>query len=401
MLLLAVLAVLTGSGCSGGPSSGTRSAAVREVLDRRAAAVLAGDVGAYRATGDPSAASDAFAHLREVPLAAWSYRLDRLTVSGDRATARARLRYRIAGYDTSPVTADRTLRLSRADGTWRVDSDEPATGSGRQLWEQGTVTVVRGEHSLVLGVGQSGERLRSFAALADRAVPAVSRAWGTDWPEHVVVLVPRSIEDMAELLGAPAAGYRGIAAVTTGEVSQARKRPAGAAGDDPAAAPADRIIVNPDAYGVLGDFGRQVVLTHESTHVATRAHTTPATPLWLSEGYADWVGYREGGRAPGQIASELQRSVAEGRAPAALPDDEDFAFTSDATALAQAYEGGWMACRLIAGHWGEARLDAFYRAVGDHRERSGAVEDALRDVLHTTPQAFTRRWREYLAEQLG
>lgn len=221
VLLLAVLV-----GCSGGPSADTASsAAVQRVLDRRAAAVLDRDVSAYRATGDPSAASDEFANLREVPLAAWSYHLDRLTVSGDRATARVQLRYRIEGYDTAPVTAGRTLGLTRTAGTWHVDSDEPTGGSGRQLWEQGAVAVARGKHSLVLGVGQSGERLRSFAALADHAVPAVSRAWGPDWAGHVVVLVPKSLDGMAGLLGAPAAGYRGIAAVTTGEVGVPRRRP--------------------------------------------------------------------------------------------------------------------------------------------------------------------------------
>ncbi|WP_329188511.1 hypothetical protein [Streptomyces sp. NBC_01428] len=385
VLLLAVLV-----GCSGGPSADTASsAAVQRVLDRRAAAVLDRDVSAYRATGDPSAASDEFANLREVPLAAWSYHLDRLNVSGDRATARVQLRYRIEGYDTAPVTAGRTLDLTCTAGTWHVDSDEPTGGSGRQLWEQGAVAVARGKHSLVLGVGQSGERLRSFAALADHAVPAVSRAWGPDWAGHVVVLVPKSLDGMAGLLGAPAAGYRGIAAVTTGEVGGS------------AQAPADRIIVNPDAYGVLGDFGKQVVLTHESTHVATRARTTAATPLWLSEGYADWVGYGGSGRTPGQVASELRRAVADGQVPAALPDDKAFGFSGDATALAQAYEGGWMACRLIAGHWGEDSLNAFYRAVGEHHKRPGAVEDALRDVLHTTPERFTEQWRDYLRDQLG
>ena len=175
-----------------------------------------------------------------------------------------------------------------------------------------------------------------------------------------MVLVPKSLEEMAGLLGAPASGYRGIAAVTTGE---SRRRAA--------KAPADRIIVNPDAYGVLGDFGKQVVLTHETTHVATRAHTTAATPLWLSEGYADWVGYRGTGRTPAEAAPELRRAVAEGRAPAALPADSDFGFSGDAGKLAQAYESGWMACRLIADHWGEARLDAFYRAVGRTREAGG------------------------------
>ncbi|NED03014.1 hypothetical protein G3I55_15260, partial [Streptomyces sp. SID6648] len=71
------------------------------------------------------------------------------------------------------------------------------------------------------------------------------------WARRVVVVVPRSLEGMAGLLGSPASSYRGIAAVTTGETG-GRER-----------APADRIIVNPDAYGLLGDLGKQVVLTHE------------------------------------------------------------------------------------------------------------------------------------------
>jgi hypothetical protein len=194
---------------------------------------------------------------------------------------------------------------------------------------------------------------------------------------------------MAGLLGSPASSYRGIAAVTTGETG-ARDR-----------ASADRIIVNPDAFALLGGPGEQVVVTHETTHVATRARTTAATPLWLSEGYADWVGYRATGRTPAEAAPELSRAVGAGRVPTALPDDEDFGFTGDASRLARSYESGWTACRLIADHWGEARLRDFYRAVGEHRERPGAVEDAMRKVLGTTPEAFTEQWRAYLREQLG
>jgi hypothetical protein len=201
--------------------------------------------------------------------------------------------------------------------------------------------------------------------------------------------VPKSLEEMAELLGAPASGYRGIAAVTTGEAGGAAK------------APADRIVINPDAYAVLGDFGRQVVLTHEATHVATRAQTTAATPLWLSEGYADWVGYRGTGRTPAQVAPELRSAVREGRIPSDLPADRDFEFGGKAGELAQAYEAGWMACRLIAERWGEVRLGEFYRAVGAHGTREGAVETAMRDVLDTTPEKFTEQWRAYLSSQLG
>ncbi|MFM9454865.1 hypothetical protein ACSCB1_25175 [Streptomyces europaeiscabiei] len=393
-----VLALALLVGCGGNAAPDAARADVRRMLDRRASAVLERDGTAYRATEAPAssvagqlATGEAeFMNLRSLPLSSWSYDLTAFRRSGDRATAEAALRYRIRGYDKAPVTAARTLTLLRDDdGGWRVAADEPSREGTEQLWEQGRIRAVRGERSLVLGVGWPAEALREYAGLADRAVPAVTEAWGEDWARRVVVVVPESLEEMAGLLGAPASGYRGIAAVTTGEAGGTAKTPA------------DRIVVNPDAYAVLGDLGKQVVLTHETTHVATRTHTDAATPLWLSEGYADWVGYRGTGRTPPEVAPELQREVAQGRLPASLPADPDFGFSDDSGRLAQAYEGGWLACRLIAGHWGEARLDEFYRAVGEHGRREGAVEGALKEVLGTTVDEFTERWREYVRGQLG
>ncbi|MER7562775.1 hypothetical protein ACGFWE_10140 [Streptomyces sp. NPDC048523] len=372
--------------CGGRPTAtDTARADVQRVLDRRAAAVLDRDRAGIAETGTASWFEDVSA----VPLASWAYKVTGVHRTGATATADAELRYRVQGYDQAPVTVARTLDLSLdAAGQWYVKDEKPAKKAPQQLWDQGEVTVVRGRHSIVLGVGQSGERLHSFADLADHAVPAVSDAWGTTWSRHVVVLVPRSLQGMAGLLGSPASSYRGIAAVTTGETGA------------PAQAPADRIIVNPDAYGLLGTLGRQVVLTHETTHVATRADTTAATPLWLSEGYADWVGYRGTGRTPAEAAPELEEAVSAGRVPANLPSDADFGFSGSASGLAMSYEGGWMACRMIADRWGEAKLGEFYRAVGTHEKRPGAVEEAMDKVLDTDLKTFTAAWQEYLRDQL-
>ncbi|MCS0604046.1 hypothetical protein NX794_22945 [Streptomyces sp. LP11] len=375
------------AGCAGhGTASDPARAEVQRVLDRRAGALLGHDASAYGATGTRTG----YTRLRALPLASFAYRVTSVRRTSSGAVAAADLRYRVAGYDTAPVDARRTLTLSRtADGAWYVSADRPAAHAEQQLWDQGTVTAVQGAHSLVLGAGQPAAALRPYARLADRAVPAVTRRWGTGWSRRVVVLVPRTLAGMAALLGSPAANYRGIAAVTTGEAAASGR------------APADRVVVNPEAYSGLGDLGRQVVLTHETTHVATRAHTTAATPLWLSEGCADWTGYLDTGRTPTEIAPELARALADGQTPDALPTDKDFGFTSDPTELAEAYEGAWLACRLIADHWGPSRLIAFYDAVGTHTRRTGAVEDALKSVLGTTPADFTARWRAYLAAQLG
>ncbi|ARX82928.1 hypothetical protein SMD44_02342 [Streptomyces alboflavus] len=262
-MCLAVLAPAALAGCGRDDPADAAPADVRRLLDRRAEAVLERDPVAYRATGGPTAAYD---RLRDVPLKSWTYRLKDFERDGARATATADLSYRVAGYDRAPLTAERTLSLQRRDGRWQITAERPAAKASEQLWDQGRVDAVRGTHSLILGVGRERAELRRYAELADRAVPAVRDAWRGDWPGKVVVLVPKSLDNMADLLGAPASGYQGIAAVTTGE--------AGGSGRTPA----DRIVVNPDAYGVLGELGKQVVLTHETTHVATRARTSRATP---------------------------------------------------------------------------------------------------------------------------
>jgi hypothetical protein len=390
--------LLTG-GCADAPRRDTTAQEVQRTLDARAAAVLRHDEAGYLAAVDPSARQLAavgraeFANLAEVPLDSWEYRVTGIRSSGGRATADAELRYRLDGYDTSPVTAGRRLELAERGGRWYITADRPGHGGGEQLWQQGDVEVVRGKHSLVLGVGQEPGRLERIAAEADRAVPAVSAAWGGAWAGRVVVMVPASLDAMGRLLGAPAAEYRGIAAVTTGS--------AGPPGKSAGPVPADRVTVNPEAYGLLGDLGRRVVLTHETAHVATRAHTSASTPLWLSEGFADWASYRGTGRDLRRAAPELRRAVLDGDVPAALPADADFRFGGDARALGRAYEGGLLACELIADHWGEDRLRAFYRAVGASEARDGAVESALDKVLGTSPERFTADWREYLRERLG
>jgi hypothetical protein len=414
-------------GCDRGTAADPAVAQVRHLLDQRARAVLGHDEAAYLVTGgegeDAAAArrsAAGFDALAAVPLSSWSYHVTAVHHTGAAADVDAELRFRITGYDRAPVTTTRALVLHRRGGRWYVTADRPAAHGVRQLWEQGRVVALHGAHSLVLGVGQSTTRLKDFVRLADHAVPAVESAWGTGsgepragnsgrqapggssaagggtggagWSGRVVVEVPASLNGMAALLGSPASGYRGIAAVTTGEVGGSTQ------------APADRIIINPDAYGVLSDLGRQVVLTHETTHVATRGATSAATPLWLSEGYADWVGYRHTGRTPDQAAPELQQSVRSGRVPGQLPDDADFRFSRRADSLAEAYESGWLACRMIADDWGEARLNAFYKAVGAHDAHDGhmnAIDDALRKVLGVGRAAFTARWRAYLKDQLG
>lgn len=379
-----------------GDEGGTR-ARLQRLLDRQAEAVADGDedrylgtiaAGAYRETQ-----RQVFRNLRRLPLDEWSPRITSLTRpskenSRTEAEARVELRYRLRTHDASPVVAEERLSFARGRNGWRATSELP--GSDHQLWEQGRLTVVRGERSLVLGSGTTRARMETFVRAAERAVTAVSRGRPEEWPRRVVVEVPATLQQTARLLDAPASDYADIAAVTTGEAGTSVR------------AAADRIVVNPEAYGELSPTGQQVVLTHETVHVATRTETTDATPLWLSEGVADRIGYRGSGRTPEQIAPELARAVRDGRQPRELPADREFRFGSDPEAMGRAYAGGWLACRLIAEEWGEEQLSAFYRRVGDGgRDGRAAVDTALREVLGVDRDTFTERWRAYVRQQLS
>ncbi|MFE6842500.1 hypothetical protein [Streptomyces sp. NPDC057686] len=323
------------------------------------------------------------AQLAGIPLEGWAYEVSAVRRDGAGATARAELHYRLTGYDTAPAGSAREVRLSLDGGRWRVTGDRPAPGAPPQLWDQGPVEVVRGAHALVLGAGQSPQTLSAIAAEADRAVPAAGAAWPGPWAGRVVVLVPGSVERMAELLGRPAAEYRGMGAVTTGRVGAA-------------AAPADRVVVNPEGWAELSAAGRGVVLTHEVTHVATRAATSARTPLWLSEGFADWAAYRGGGATPQQAAPALARAVRRGELPAELPADRAFAFGGDPEALARAYEGSWLACRLIAARWGEATLVRLYELAG-----RTPLATALEETIGGDVPGLTLAWQASLREELG
>ncbi|WP_432932256.1 hypothetical protein ACQPZZ_14140 [Microbispora sp. CA-135349] len=227
-------------------------------------------------------------------------------------------------------------------------------------------SVVRGERVVV--VGSPGSLIAGIAAVAGEADRTVSRVWGNHGRGHegAVVLVPRT-EEQAAVLAAPAK-VDDLAAVAT----------------------AGRVIVQPAAFARLTATGRLVVVTHELTHVATAGPR--AVPMWLMEGFADYVGYLDSGLPVRTIAAELAADVAAGKAALHnLPGSADFAARP-----AQAYEEAWLACRYIAVRFGERSLVALYRAAS--REEIGA---ALREVLGLTAEGLTREWRSYTREQLA
>ena len=397
--------LLGATGCAGSAGSDAgAAAAVQALLDRRAAAVLHRDRAALLATVLPGAtglrAQQAawLADLSQLPLASWAWRLrttdayplpPQLSATvGRRLATQVQLSYQLAGFDNEPVTATEYPTFGRSGDDWYLVSDTDHPGGDTELWDLGPVTVVHGRYCLVLGLGGRAA-LEPFAQLADRAVPAVSAVWGDGWGQRTVLLVPSTTDQVGSLLGMDPAGFGSIAAVTSGELGAAEARRT------------ERITVNPPVWAELSAFGRQVVTTHETTHVATRAITDSWTPRWLAEGAANWTGYLDSGRTPRQICPELAADVAAGRIPSQLPADS--AFAGSAPDLPQSYEQAWFACRSIVSRHGAPALPACYRAVaatGGAGGQQAAVDTALRRVTGTGLAAFTALWRADLLAAL-
>jgi hypothetical protein len=207
-------------------------------------------------------------------------------------------------------------------------------------------------------------------------VPVVRRVL-PGWRRGLVVEVPSSPDALDETLGAAPGEYAAIAAVTTSvDGSTSPTTPV-------------HVFVNPDVFGSLKAEGAQVVMSHEATHVASDAVRSRA-PLWLLEGFADYVALRDVDLPLSVTAGQIIRQVRKDGAPRQLPAAADF--DTQTTHLGAAYEAAWLACRLLARSGGEQNLVALYRRAS----RGDAVDAVLRDLYGFGEKEFTRRWRSEL-----
>ena len=380
-----------GSGTTAGPGVGgqpdDRDQQVAALLARRGAAVTGDDAAAYAGTQTSRARTPLFARIAALPITVWDYRVVSTVEQGSAAVQLdVRLHLRLDVDATDAVVHER-LTLARDATGWRVTAE--ATADRRaQPWDLGTITVVHGARSLVIGVDTPVSTLRGYARLADSAVPAVSGVWGAGWSQRPVVIVPRTTAQLGRALARTAGSLDGYAAVTTGELSDGGDRSTSAL----------RVWLNTPGMASLSAVGRQVVVWHEITHVATNAPGTPGVPLWLEEGFAEYVGYRDSGIALGDELRELVAAARSGRGPDVLPSRATF----QGQQVDLAYEGGDLACRVIADRYGQKGLVRVYRltAAGTGTEAEN-LDAALREVTRSGTAALETSWRTRLRALAG
>ncbi len=284
------------------------------------------------------------------------------------------LGWRFDGFDLTPVHEEVLVGFETHGGEVAITS---FGGGDRRspLWLSGPLEVRRSDTSLVLATTAADADL--LAGRAAAAVPVV-RDVLPRWDGRLVVEVPGSEAALDAALAADPGSYTDIAAVT--------------ASVDGSTSPTSEVhvFVNPEVYDDLEPVGGQVVVSHEATHLATGAPLTTGVPLWLLEGFADYVALHAVDLPISTTAGQIIAQVRSGGTPDHLPGQAEFDQTS--SHLGAAYESAWVACLVLADVGGRGALVRLYEQVSGGRD----LDEALRQVFGLTEAGLTARWRQRL-----
>lgn len=370
--------------------AGERDALAGQALDSQASALTRGSQANYLAAWDTTTvkaqqrAETTYQNVRSLGITALDTRYvaaeEALSIpaqrrlGGDAWKAGVEVSYALDGYDSSParMTVSYTF-VQRGDRAFIVDV-QPATGERTPIWLLNRLTVRTSERTLVAATSPAeANRVDRHLRQAVTDVQAVLPKWSGSLVAHV----PGTTAQVESVLAAAPGSYDSIAAVTTTvDGSELPEAPVA-------------IVVNASVFNRLGPIGSHVVVSHEATHVATNAAVV-GMPLWVAEGFADYVGVGSVDVPISITARVVIRDVRRNGVPPALPSNHDF--SAGRGDLELAYEQAWLANRLIAADYGERRLVSFYRSVvADPDDLDGAFSE-----LGTTEEAFTADWQRSL-----
>lgn len=279
--------------------------------------------------------------------------------------------------DSTRHTSSVRFRMSpQKDGTFAVEG-AGAAADPLPMWLAGNVTVERQSGTVAIRVdgGDAEQPVDAMAMTARSAVfGVVPHTSGT-----LTVVSPRTQKQMAQLVGQQVSAIRQIAAVTT-RLDGGSSASAGAV-----------IVLNPTVFATMDRRAAQVVLTHEATHLLTKAVGTRAE-TWVVEGFADFVALHDDSAPLSLSAGQVLAEVKAGDGPRRLPPAADFSATKHG--LGAVYESAWMIFRMLAARFGDAKVESFY----GHVLGGTALERALSSSFGLTSGQLTTDWRAYLAK---
>lgn len=394
-------------------------AALQDLLDERARAVLEGDRRAFLETvsagssGFVEAQERLFEGLRSLPLDSYELVVD-WDAAGDLARRSDRRahpdatkvmiplvqeRLSLSGVDGRPAIESIFFTFVRSDGRWSIadDSalDEAGLFSARNLWNDGPVTVEEQGTFLLIGHPCSGAgsdphdcaRLgETFLDVAERALDNVEEGLPeVPLPARVAILAPGTESELGRMLQAT---YEldDFLAFATSSVDASRGMEF----------TGHRIALNWSRLSDASDSYLETILTHELVHIATRPRAGPFTPFFLDEGIAEVVARRD---EAGSLRA-LEDAIENGAFDRRLPEDHEFR-TGGPTSVFLSYKESQAAIGFLIERWGREAFVDLYEELGERRVRAGTttyhLDRALRSTIGIGLERFERAWADSIA----
>ena len=166
-----------------------------------------------------------------------------------------------------------------------------------------------------------------------------------------------------------------------------------------------RVVVNA-AYDPPGSSDLPALMRHEFTHVAKWGDQGSGTPLWASEGIAEYTAYR-GNVGAQRISGQIGADASHGRLPRTEPTDASFyaPATTDYD-----YGFAWCTFEYISERYSESKVRALYEAMAtisappDSAAAVAAQARGFRRVLGISQAQFVRQldaWIKQVIRPVG
>lgn len=330
---------------------------VSRLLDRRAAAVRAGDRTAFHRgldRSDPTfvAAQETWlSNLEQLPLADLRYELDpgSLVRHGRSYRATVTVSLRLARYDAAPVVTRARYRFAPVHGRLRLASVDLRVGSrppALQPWDLGPVQVREGAGVLVVSDPGSAAEADGVVAAVEQGIATIAPRVPRPWDRRVVVYALSGTTFLRTLTNVPGGDPLAVDALTFPVLG----------GADGRSVAATRVLLNPRLLAEDGP-ARDRLIRHELVHVALGPHDD-RIPVWLSEGVAEHLSVRDVPPDERAISGEALEAARAGLTE--LPADATF----NGPQASRNYGVAWWVCEAIVEQYGEQALWSLVDALG-------------------------------------
>lgn len=399
-----------------------RVAELEVVLARWADALRSGNAEALAEVFHPAAAREFVEseqrrarYLAGVPLAEWRYEVTSAPEafvppdlaedvgSAETWAPEIRLVYQLASDRTQ---ASRTLRVvvARHGEEWRLVDDGSAVGEDRAdagPWDFGPIRAETvpwgGRESLILAHPGDEDIMSETAELLPEALDEANAFWRTEWDSQIAVFVAQTSEEFSAITGGVHDhGFAAAVAVSDPQPT-ANRQPDTDIPREPRSVTGQRIVLNAPVFRQLSAETRTNVLRHELSHVITREQTDPATPLWVLEGAAEFVGRTP--EAPiAEGAPRVRALVLQHGRPDTLPRDDHFLAGGETSALA--YELAWTFVAFLADTFGTAKIPRIYYELAAPGSGRAVIDERLRTVTGSGLSHLIEEWGAWLEREM-